>query len=322
MKVLSMLFTLLVMLIPGCTPPQRTIPGFHPKLSISEPPALGKPVKLTLTFDSPVPKGLEATELSYHASIGLTPGHYEIVEGDLEQKGQIVPGQVNTLEVTIKSVKTGNGTISARVELLIPSGDIWEWEYDDLFIMIYIDHADVSEDQNLNITSTENLTTYTTSTTDTTTTSTTVPQSTNTTFANSGTTIAPSILMNGGNAPKRIVPGFHPKLSISEPPELGKPVKPAYPYSGLVITEVTAIFTQMGNLWVQTTPAVPATIFCNGYPMDDRGFWTNLEPGQHTISFQAISGYTTPPPIVVNVTAGQTTHVMGNYNTGQSYIVP
>lgn len=144
--VLSMLFTLLIVLIPGCTPAQKPVPGFHPKLSISEPPVLGKPVKLTLTFDSPVPEGLEETELDYRAQISLLPGCYDVIEGDVEQIGKIIAGKVNSLEITIKSLRTGSADISAYVILLLPSGDTWgDWENDYLYIQIYDDHTDVSE---------------------------------------------------------------------------------------------------------------------------------------------------------------------------------
>jgi hypothetical protein len=88
------------------------------------------------------------------------------------------------------------------------------------------------------------------------------------------------------------------------------------------VTEITVNFIQLGNLRVETTPPVPATIYCNGNPMDDWAFWANIEPGEYTISFQPLEGYLTPPPIVVTVVAGATTHVIGDYNTGQSRVVP
>jgi hypothetical protein len=188
---LVLLTIILITLLPGCSQPQMPVAGFNPKLSISEPPALGKPVKLTLTFDSPIPKGLEDTELFYLARIVLPPGFYEVTEGNIDQKEQIIPGKVNTLEVTIKSIKVGNGTISSSVELFLASGGSWGGggrEYDDLFIAIYSDHADVSENQDLPNTPTEITTTYTTSTTFTTETT-----NTNTAPATSDTTIAPSL---------------------------------------------------------------------------------------------------------------------------------
>jgi hypothetical protein len=89
-----------------------------------------------------------------------------------------------------------------------------------------------------------------------------------------------------------------------------------------VITQVEVNFIPLGNLLVQTTPAVPATVFVNGNPMDDWGFWADIEPGTYTISFQPFDGMLTPLPLVVTVVAGATTHVVGNYTTGLAAVVP
>jgi hypothetical protein len=88
------------------------------------------------------------------------------------------------------------------------------------------------------------------------------------------------------------------------------------------VTEVIVNFIQLGNLRVETLPATPATIYCNGNPMNDWAFWVNIEPGSYIISFQAVAGLLTPPPMTVTVVAGAATHVVGNYNTGQNMIVP
>ena len=89
-----------------------------------------------------------------------------------------------------------------------------------------------------------------------------------------------------------------------------------------VVTEVIVNFSQLGSLRVETSPASPATIYCNGHPMDDWAFWENIEPGQYTISFQDQIGYLTPPPVTVTVVAGAATHVVGNYTTGVTQVVP
>jgi hypothetical protein len=85
-----------------------------------------------------------------------------------------------------------------------------------------------------------------------------------------------------------------------------------------VTTSVVANFAAKGNLHGLTTPAVPATIYVNGLAMDDWGFWTEVDPGTYTVSFEVLAGYATPPPIVVTVTGGVTTQVTGNYGTGIS----
>jgi hypothetical protein len=87
------------------------------------------------------------------------------------------------------------------------------------------------------------------------------------------------------------------------------------------LTEVIVNFIELGNLRVETIPAMPATIFRDGVPMDDWAFWCNIEPGEYTISFEDLEGYLTPPPMTVTIVAGETTHVIGNYETGQTTLL-
>ena len=132
---------------PGCTPAQKPEVGFHPVLSISEAPVLGKAVELTLDFVSPTPKGLEDKDLYYLARIELAPDVYELVDGDLEQKRKLIPGERNSLKITIKSIRTtGSGQIYGRVAMLLTPEDTWgDWDYDVLFISITEDGAIISE---------------------------------------------------------------------------------------------------------------------------------------------------------------------------------
>jgi len=69
-----------------------------------------------------------------------------------------------------------------------------------------------------------------------------------------------------------------------------------------------------GLLRVQTSPAVPSQVTVNGVPMTDWGLdWVKLAPGAYTVSFGNVSNFTSPPPQVVTVTAGQTTVVTGTF---------
>jgi hypothetical protein len=88
------------------------------------------------------------------------------------------------------------------------------------------------------------------------------------------------------------------------------------------VTEVIVNFIELGNLRVETSPAMPATISCDGVPMDDWAFWTNILPGEYTISFEDINDYITPAPQVVTVTAGNTTHIIGEYVQGTNPVSP
>jgi hypothetical protein len=88
-----------------------------------------------------------------------------------------------------------------------------------------------------------------------------------------------------------------------------------------VTTQVTANFVSLGSLRVETSPAVPSTIYSNGNSMDEWGMWADMEAGTYTISFRPIAGFTTPPPLAVTVVAGATKHVVGNFSSGTTTVV-
>ena len=79
------------------------------------------------------------------------------------------------------------------------------------------------------------------------------------------------------------------------------------------VTEVRAYFIPLGNLQVETSPVLPATIYCDGNPVNDWGYWANLEAGDYTVTFQDMDDYITPDPEVATVNPGETTTVIGNY---------
>lgn len=69
-----------------------------------------------------------------------------------------------------------------------------------------------------------------------------------------------------------------------------------------------------GLLRVTTNPAVPASIIVDGTVRDSWGLnWAEFDPGSYQVCFGAMSRYTAPPCQQVNVVAGQTTTVVGNY---------
>ena len=72
--------------------------------------------------------------------------------------------------------------------------------------------------------------------------------------------------------------------------------------------------TNVGELRVTTSPSLPSQVVVNGTPRDTFGLsWLDLPPGSYTVSFTHIEGYTDPAPQTVNVVAGQTTTVQGNF---------
>jgi len=72
--------------------------------------------------------------------------------------------------------------------------------------------------------------------------------------------------------------------------------------------------TNVGELRVTTSPALPAQILVNGTPRDTYGLaWLDLAPGTYTVSFTHVEGFTEPAPQTVTVNAGATTTVQGNF---------
>jgi hypothetical protein len=85
----------------------------------------------------------------------------------------------------------------------------------------------------------------------------------------------------------------------------------------------TVVAPTGGGLNVTTTP-VSGGIFVDGdevgagsvYMTIQTGRFRNslnIDPGSHVVSFEAVSGYTTPAPQTVNVTVGTTLNVVGTY---------
>lgn len=69
-----------------------------------------------------------------------------------------------------------------------------------------------------------------------------------------------------------------------------------------------------GFLRVTTSPALPSQISIDGVPADSWGLnWLKLPPGQYTVSFSHVEGYSEPAPETVVISAGQTTTVTGNF---------
>jgi uncharacterized delta-60 repeat protein len=80
-------------------------------------------------------------------------------------------------------------------------------------------------------------------------------------------------------------------------------------------TTVNGSFLERGWLQVTTSPAVPATIYVDGAPMDDWGVWTDVDPGSYEVCFGAVAGYAAPECQVVDVVAGTNTPVEGVFTS-------
>lgn len=64
----------------------------------------------------------------------------------------------------------------------------------------------------------------------------------------------------------------------------------------------------VGQLRVATSPSVPSTMLLDGIPISTWSIdWVRMSPGQRTVCFTDVPGYTTPPCRTVTITAGTTT---------------
>jgi hypothetical protein len=112
----------------------------------------------------------------------------------------------------------------------------------------------------------------------------------------------------GFNTPTEVDVTYYPGSGPTTQP-LSSPVE----ILADTVTEVVVNFIPLGNLRVETNPALPATIYADGNPMNDWGFWSNIEPGDYTITFQDMDGYITPSTVAATVNPGETTHIIGDY---------
>ena len=79
------------------------------------------------------------------------------------------------------------------------------------------------------------------------------------------------------------------------------------------VTEVRGNFVARGNLRVVTSPPVPSTIRVDGVPRNDWGLWTDLPIGKHAVCFGAVAGFSTPSCQTVDLSAGITAVVTGEF---------
>ena len=113
----------------------------------------------------------------------------------------------------------------------------------------------------------------------------------------------------------KLPPGTY-TVHFSDVPGFATPANQTVTVSADATTTVTGDFVQFGYLRVTTDPAVVATISIDGMPRNDWGVWLPMTPGQHTVSFGDVAGFTTPVDQEVTVTAGSTAVVTGSYVSG------
>jgi hypothetical protein len=107
--ILLLLLPLVLLSLPGCvSAPSSPV---KVQISFSELPILGKPVQLTATFK--LTQSRKPVVQDVTTCITLPEG-FEKVDGDLEWKGDFIPGNTYTLSARVKAVKTGAWKIEAQ----------------------------------------------------------------------------------------------------------------------------------------------------------------------------------------------------------------
>jgi len=135
--VMALVFAFLVTMLLGC-PPQ---PEIWAKLTLSEPPILGKPVEVTLTFG--IQKDYSHDAKNATARISLPEG-FELVSGNLEWQGDVLQNQTYAIEATIKSVKTGYWELAGRIQYSPPGSDDILGGADFIYVAVSEDKAEIS----------------------------------------------------------------------------------------------------------------------------------------------------------------------------------
>lgn len=110
----------------------------------------------------------------------------------------------------------------------------------------------------------------------------------------------------------KIAPGTH-TVSYGEIYGTRAPPPETVTLTSGVTREVRGEYLVYGSLRVTTEPALPATIFVNGEPANDWGVWRAVPPGDYTVSFGRVEGYTPPAPSTVTLGSGGFEHVIGQF---------
>ena len=114
----------------------------------------------------------------------------------------------------------------------------------------------------------------------------------------------------------RLAPGTY-TVSFSDVPGFETPASQTFTLVAGTTQVMSGSFTQDGFLRVQEAPAgADGTIYANGQPVDDFGYWSYLPAGTYQVCFGPAPGHaTTPACQSATVTGnGAETDVTGTYS--------
>jgi hypothetical protein len=114
----------LVSMLPSCTEASDPI---EVTLLFSEPPLLGKPVQVTATFINRVSYS-EGVLRDVEAAISFSEG-FELVEGELNWRGDLIKDTPQKIQVTVKTMQLGTYEIRASAHNEINNAMGFDWYY-------------------------------------------------------------------------------------------------------------------------------------------------------------------------------------------------
>ena len=115
-----------------------------------------------------------------------------------------------------------------------------------------------------------------------------------------------------GLAWMKITPGSH-KVSFSEVYRNLPPENTTVSVTAQTATTYDGVFSLDGLLRVIVSPELPSTIYVDGVPRDDWGMFQTLPPGVYSVSFGEVPGYEGPPPVLIDLRAGEFIQILGSF---------
>ena len=108
--IMALVLMVLISIFPGCRGPVVALDPIEVHLSFSEPPILNKPVQITVTFNLALsyPKKVHDVQANITLSEGI-----QLVDGNLNWKGDLSLGQTQTIQAIVKTVKLGTYLVGA-----------------------------------------------------------------------------------------------------------------------------------------------------------------------------------------------------------------
>src|SRR5256885_5643535 len=117
---------------------------------------------------------------------------------------------------------------------------------------------------------------------------------------------------NSGTTATGLAPGAH-SISYNTLNGYADPGTETVTLTAGQTTSLSRAYTALSNLNVTLTPSIASWSVDNGAWQASGATVTSLTPGAHSITYNAVAGYTTPATETVTLTSGQTTNLTRAY---------